>query len=161
YTRLRWDPSWQAVAIGMVAFVLWVGLISFTADFDPGLSNPQIGLVGWSRPWPIVWMVFRIVGSVITAPLAEELAFRAYLTRRLINSDYSSLAIGSFSWPSFLVSSALFGLLHGSWLAGTAAGMLFALALYRRGRIADAVLAHATTNACLTAYVLTTGNWWL
>jgi hypothetical protein len=37
--------------------------------------------------------------------------------------------------------------------------MLYALALSRRGRLSDAVLAHATTNALLAAYVLTTGAW--
>jgi hypothetical protein len=29
----------------------------------------------------------------------------------------------------------------------------------RRGDLGDAVLAHATTNALLAAYVLATGNW--
>jgi membrane protease YdiL (CAAX protease family) len=50
-------------------------------------------------------------------------------------------------------------LLHGRWLAGTVAGLLFAAALYRRGRLMDAVVAHATANALITAYVLTTGQW--
>jgi len=39
--------------------------------------------------------------------------------------------------------------------------MLYAAAVYRRGSLADAVIAHATTNALLAAYVLTTGSWWL
>jgi hypothetical protein len=37
--------------------------------------------------------------------------------------------------------------------------MGYALALYRRGSLTDAVVAHATTNALLAAYVLTTGSW--
>jgi CAAX prenyl protease-like protein len=160
YARLRWDPSWQAVAIGVVAFFSWIGLTS-PPEVDLALSDPRIGLAGTPDVWRFAWLCFRIMGSVITAPLAEELAFRAYLTRRLIAADYSTLPLGTFSWPSCLVSSAVFGLLHGSWFAGTVAGMLFALALYRRGRVADAILAHATTNACLAAYVVTTGNWWL
>jgi membrane protease YdiL (CAAX protease family) len=44
-------------------------------------------------------------------------------------------------------------------MAGTLAGMLYALALYRRGSLADAVLAHATTSALIVVYVLTTGSW--
>jgi membrane protease YdiL (CAAX protease family) len=47
----------------------------------------------------------------------------------------------------------------GRWLAGTLAGMLYAIALYRRGQLVDAVLAHGTTNALLAVYVLTTGSW--
>ena len=64
-----------------------------------------------------------------------------------------------FSWVAFLVSSVLFGLLHGRWLAGVLAGMLYALAFYRRRSLGDAVAAHAVTNALIAAYVLSTGAW--
>ena len=161
YAAWRWRPSWQAVALGVVAFVAWINLTSHSADVGPGLGDSRMDPGGPWGAWAIAWISFRIAGAVITVPLAEELAFRAYLTRRLIKSDFSSLEMGAFSWPSCLVSSALFGLLHHSWLAGTVAGLLFSLALYRRGRVADAVLAHATANACLAAYVVATGQWWL
>ena len=39
------------------------------------------------------------------------------------------MPLGRFSWWSFLVSSACFGLLHGRWLAGVIAGMAYAVAL--------------------------------
>jgi exosortase/archaeosortase family protein len=53
----------------------------------------------------------------------------------------------------------LFGALHGRWLAGTVAGMFYAWAMYRRGRVGDAIMAHATTNALIAAEVLLFGNW--
>jgi membrane protease YdiL (CAAX protease family) len=53
----------------------------------------------------------------------------------------------------------LFGALHGRWIAGTLAGMLYALAVYRRGELADAVLAHTTSNALIAVYVLVTASW--
>jgi CAAX prenyl protease-like protein len=87
------------------------------------------------------------------------LAFRGFLTRRLVAEDFESIPLGRFGWFSFVLSSFAFGLLHGRWLAGTMAGMLFAWALYRRGRVMDAVLAHATANGLLTIYVLGTQNW--
>jgi hypothetical protein len=31
--------------------------------------------------------------------------------------------------------------------------------LYHRGRLFDAVVAHATTNALLSGYVIATGSW--
>ena len=49
--------------------------------------------------------------------------------------------------------------MHGRWLAGFAAGMIFALAYYRRGRVADAAVAHAVTNALIAALVLGGGAW--
>jgi CAAX prenyl protease-like protein len=110
--------------------------------------------------WAAAWLLFRLVGYVITVPLAEELAFRGFLTRRLARADFQNLPLGFFSWGSFLISSALFGALHGGlWLAGTIAGMSFALALYRRGAFGDAVQAHATTNGLIALYAFTTGHW--
>ncbi|MBW2191910.1 MAG: CPBP family intramembrane metalloprotease, partial [Deltaproteobacteria bacterium] len=60
---------------------------------------------------------------------------------------------------SFLVSSVAFGALHGRWLAGILAGMIYAAAQYRRGEISDAIVAHMVTNALLAAYVVIFGHW--
>lgn len=65
----------------------------------------------------------------------------------------------ALTWLSFLGSSVLFGALHGRWLAGTIAGMLYAAALYRRGSVSEAVLAHATTNGLIALAVLLGGLW--
>jgi CAAX prenyl protease-like protein len=92
-------------------------------------------------------------------PLAEELAFRGYLTRRLISADFQAVPDGRFTWPSFLISSLLFGALHQRRLAGTIAGMAYALAYYRRGKLIDAVAAHSVTNLCITVSVIATREW--
>jgi CAAX prenyl protease-like protein len=90
--------------------------------------------------------------------VVEELAFRGYLTSRIIGDK--GLKVGQFTWFSFLLSSLLFGLFHQShWLAASVAGMAYALVLYRRRQLMDAVLAHATTNAMIASYVLITGRW--
>ncbi len=158
YADLRWTFSWDALAIGVAAFAIWLPLQSASAESGNALAS---GLSGLSPAGYWCWLIFRVVGHVITVPLAEELAFRGYLTRRLIAADFQSVPVGRFSWLSFLVSSALFGLMHGTWLAGLLAGMLYALAVYRRGELTDAVVAHAITNALIAAYVLTTGSWFL
>ena len=58
---------------------------------------------------------------------------------------------------SFVISSVAFGVLHGRWLAGILAGMLYALAQYRRGEISDAIVAHAVTQR--PAGGLCSGSW--
>ena len=95
------------------------------------------------------WVVAKVIGYVIVTPLAEELAFRGYLMRRLISSDFEAVPPGQFTWVSFLVSSVLFGLMHGEWLAGILAGVAYALVVVRTGRVRDAVVAHAVTNGLL------------
>ena len=152
--------SWRAVAIGAAVFVIWIGLERVTGRPDAGSS---IGKALGEMPagLAVAWLFFRVVGSVVTVPIAEELAFRGYLLRRLVSADFDQLTVVRFTWLSFLVSSVLFGALHGRWLAGTVAGMCYGFAMYRRGRVADAVIAHAVTNALIAADVLILGNWGL
>ena len=74
--------------------------------------------------------------------------------------QFPSVPIGTFTWASFLMASALFGAFHGGmWVAGTLAGMSFGLALYQRRALADAVQAHAVTNGLLALYAFATGQW--
>jgi exosortase E/protease (VPEID-CTERM system) len=155
YTDLRWSWSWGATAIGAAVFVLWMAL-----EPAPTAADPMADwLVGLPSGWAAVWLACRVVGSVVVVPLAEELAFRGFLVRRLLGADFTDTTPGRFTWGSFGISSVLFGALHGRWLAGTLAGMLYAVALYRRRELSDAVVAHATTNALIAAYVLATGSW--
>ncbi len=95
--------------------------------------------------------------TIVVVPLAQELAFRGFLLRRLISADFTEVSPGRFSLPSFLISSVAFGVLQGNWIIGTISGMLFALAQYWRGRTADAFLAHALTSLFAVAYSLAAG----
>ena len=112
------------------------------------------------QPWAAVWLLVRVVGATVTVPIAEELFFRGFVSRRCIAADVDAVPIGAFSWFSCVTSSLVFGLLHGeAWLAGIVAGFLFYAAVRWRGRLGDAVVAHATTNALLAGYVIATGSW--
>ena len=161
YASFSRSWSWPAVGFGALVSILWILLAPAPAEGSSNGLSPA-ALVGVPLVWAAGWWFFRIVGYVIAVPLAEELAFRGYLTRRLISAEFEVVPLGQFSWLSFVLSSVLFGALHGhSWLAGSVAGMLFTIALYRRGQIMDALLAHATTNGLLAVYAATTGNWYL
>ena len=157
YVTLPWGWSWRAAGIGVVAFVLWMALE--LVQGAPDDSSLRSGLASFPTGWAVAWICFRVFGSVVTVPLAEELGFRGYLLRRLVASDFRSVSPEQITWWAMIVSSSLFGLLHGRWLAGTLAGLLYALAMRQRGRVADAVLAHAVTNGLIAAYVLATGTW--
>jgi len=156
YTERQWSWSWRPFMLGAVVFVLWITLVPSSLDEGSPLGN---GLAHLSPARAIVWLFFRIVGATITVPLAEELAFRGYLLRRLQSAAWRELPPEQSTWVSLLISSILFGVLHNHWLAGTLAGLAYAFAFRHRGRLLDAVLAHATTNALLSGYVLATGAW--
>jgi exosortase E/protease (VPEID-CTERM system) len=155
--QFSWNVSWPAIALGALTFVLWIWLQPANSHVNDGAF--AAGLKASSAPAAALWLAFRIVGGVVTVPVAEELAFRGYLTRRLISRNFEQLPAGQFTWLSFGVSSLIFGLVHGQHLAATLAGMLFAIALYRRGKLCDAIAAHATTNGMLAVFVLSTHRW--
>jgi exosortase E/protease (VPEID-CTERM system) len=158
YAELRLNWSWEAVVIGCGVFALWMALEPYDPDQIGGQAI-RSGLNSLSREGAAFWMFCRVVGSVIAIPLAEELAFRGYLSRRLISADFEAVPPGRFTVWSFLISSVLFGALHGRWLAGTLAGMAFALVYRRRGELSDAVVAHGVANALIAAAVFLQGAW--
>jgi exosortase E/protease (VPEID-CTERM system) len=156
YRNLGWKWTWQAPAIGTAVFAVWMLL---EPDTDTGGTALAQGLTEMPSETAALWLAFRVLGSVIAVPLAEEFAFRGYLIRKLIAKEFARVPPGQFTWLSFLLTSLLFGLLHDRWLAGTLAGMGYALALYRRGQLGDAVIAHMTTNALIAVFVLTQAEW--
>jgi CAAX prenyl protease-like protein len=119
-----------------------------------------LALASASQSARIFWIACRALGAVITVPIAEELAFRGFLIRRIVSPAFLSVERQSVTLLPVLISSIAFGVLHGDrWLAGALAGLLYAFAYLRRGKIGDAVAAHATTNALLAGYVLLWGKW--
>jgi len=161
YAGLSWRCDWLAPVIGAAVFVIWIALDRFSS---PTSSDHQVSaaLMASSAAARATWITFRVLAAIVTVPLAEELAFRGFLMRRLIAPDFESISFRSFSWFALLVSSVVFGLLHGGyWIAGSVAGILFGLAMIRRGRLGDAVVAHATSNALLAAYILMYHKWHL
>ena len=150
--------SWPAVVLGVAVFGVWMLLEPAGQDrptgVAEGLAQLPAGLAG-------VWVGFRVLGAVLTVPIAEELAFRGYVLPKLVAYEFDTVRPGYFTWGACLVSSLLFGVLHGRWLAGTLAGVGYALALRRRGQLADAIVAHMTTNTLLAATVFSQGAWFL
>jgi exosortase E/protease (VPEID-CTERM system) len=156
YRSLFGPWTWEPFALGALVFLVWVVLVPGTSAEGQSLADRLEGSPAWIM---VTWVLFRVVGSVITVPFAEELAFRGYLIRKLISRDFERVRPGHFTWFSFIVSSLLFGLLHQHLLAGALAGAAFALALYRRSRVGDAILAHVSSNALIALAVLV-GNLW-
>jgi exosortase E/protease (VPEID-CTERM system) len=148
--------SWSSPLVGVIVFLLWIILVPPTSENDVIFASNLDQAPGYAA---FIWLIFRFIGATVTVPLAEELAFRAYLLCRLIKDAPNTEGPVRFTWLSFLATSILFGALHDAWIAGTLAGMAYALARYHRGSVWDAVLAHAVTNALLSVYVLSSGHW--
>ena len=159
YSNVDWGFGWLGPLTGLAVFALWIGLDRFGGAAQAGSEIPG-ALASAEPPIRTVWIVFRVLGAVVTVPIAEELAFRGFLLRRLIAADFEEVPWRTFTAFSFVTSSFIFGLLHGDrWISGTAAGLLYALAAVKKGRLGEAVAAHATTNSLLAVYVLVFQKW--
>jgi uncharacterized protein len=90
----------------------------------------------------------------------EELFWRAWLMRWLINTDFLRVPLGAYTPFAFWLTAILFASEHGPyWDVGLVAGVIYNWWMIRSKSVADCILAHATTNAALSGYVLTTGQW--
>ncbi|MFO0680277.1 MAG: CAAX prenyl protease-related protein, partial [Polyangiaceae bacterium] len=146
-------PSLSAFGIGVVAYVAWIAFGRASGSFH----GAPVELSSMGSVLATAWIAFRIVGAVVTVPLAEELAFRGYVSDRLLGSP------DAIPWRrevlAFAVSSVAFGLLHERVVAAVVAGGLCHLAYRRRRCVSDAVTAHAVTNALVALHVSATGDW--
>jgi CAAX prenyl protease-like protein len=80
----------------------------------------------------------------------------------LAKADFESVPFQSVHWAALAVTAVVFGVAHGAlWLPGIAAGLAYGTILIRRGRLGEAVAAHATTNALIIAGVLGAHQWQL
>jgi len=146
-----------AILVGLVAIVIWIGIDSFYPKFGKG--GPFDPTTIQSVAQRNAFIAFRVFGAVIVVPVMEELFWRAFLIRWLVNEDFKGVAVGTFTWMSFAVTVALFGGEHHQWLAGLICGALYNWLYYRRKDVFACVVAHAVSNAALAAWVLTRGDW--
>jgi exosortase E/protease (VPEID-CTERM system) len=161
YYRMRligldWRFSWRGPLVGVLTFIVWVvaGKILMTPSDMP---EPLSALSPMLRSG---WIASRALTAIAIVPIAEELAYRGYLMRRLISADFESISFSAVRWPVLALTSAVFGMTHGAmWAAGIAAGWLYGWLVCTTGRIGESMAAHATTNGLLAAFVIFGGQW--
>lgn len=152
---MDWRVGVEPLLIGVAVGIVWIAT-------DPGRGvETELGewLSGLAPPLFALWIVLRVTGTVLLVPLAEELAFRGYLHRKLISAKFEQVPEGAFSWKAFLITSVLFGALHERWLAGALAGAVFAVVLYRSGKLISAVASHMAANAVIAFWAIVMGQW--
>ncbi|MCR6652515.1 MAG: exosortase E/protease, VPEID-CTERM system [Cellvibrionaceae bacterium] len=149
---------WLAIAGGAVTAVLWTLMLGKNPEANAAIKDNLAHAPTWAAA---LWLLFRCIGTVVTVPIAEELAFRGYLLSRFSKTDVRLDGPIPFSVMAIFFSSLAFGMLHGAWLAGTVAGIIYALVRWRTQSLANAIYAHGITNALIFGYAAATGEWHL
>lgn len=159
-----------SVAVGAAVFIAWIApdflfdgwrshwlfQNSITGKLESSLAPAAL-----SDPLSIL---LRVARAVVVVPIVEELFWRGWLQRWLIRHDFQHVPLGSYTAQSFWMTAILFASVHGPyWDVGLIAGAVYNGWMVRTRSLADLVVAHAVTNACLAAFVLRTNRWeyWL
>ncbi len=146
-----------AIIGGLLVFVLWINMDwKITSISEPDQYNPQVLS---QQNLYYTYLAIRIAGSSLIVPIFEELFWRSFILRYIIRPEYYQVKLGTFTWPSFLISSLLFGLEHHFILAGIMAGLFYNIILYKTKNLYYCIIAHAITNFTLCIYVISTGSW--
>jgi len=143
---------------GITVFVLWIYMDFSIYPLDASRGfNP---LLFQSPGLKNFMIVIRLAGAVLVVPVMEELFWRSFFLRYIVDQNFAKVTIGTFTWPSFLLVTLFFGLEHDLFFAGIMAGIAYNLLLYYTRSIAHCILAHAMTNLLLGLYVLATHRWY-
>lgn len=169
YIPLRASFPWTSVALGAAVFVIWVApdlLFNYRHSwlFENALTGRAISSIPENLRHNPLFLAIRVANCVVLVPILEELFWRGWLMRVLIDRNFLNVRIGTYSPAGFFATAILFASEHGPyWEVGLAAGILYNWWVMRTRNLADCILAHAVTNAALSAYVLFANQWqyWL
>lgn len=160
----------QSVLLGAAVFVIWIGpdLLFPSYRNSPLFQNSITGTLHSSideslRNEPAV-LAIRCFRAVVLVPIIEELFWRAWLLRWLIQPRFEEVPLGTYNSTAMWMTAVLFASEHGPyWDVGLATGLIYNWWMFRTRRLGDCIVAHAVTNGCLSAYVLFSGKWeyWL
>ncbi len=160
---LRIRHALPSIVLGVAVCAMWVA--------------PDLLVPGWRSHWlfqnditgtlktsiapeelsnPLV-VVLRIVRAALLVPIIEELFWRGWLPRWIVNNDWQKVPLGTYNTLAFLGTAVLFASEHGPyWEVGLLCGLIYNWWMWRTKSLGDVVLVHAVTNAALSAFVLVT-----
>jgi len=183
-SEMKWVFSWEAVVVGVVVFIFWVGPDGFYPVVDElyqkficpllqrlGLAKCNPENTEAAKLWnphtqfgmnaPLAWLFIavRLFGATVVVPPMEEVFFRSWLYRYLVKPDFQNVSLGGFFLSPFVRTSVVFGFEHHEWLPGILCGFAYQGLVCWKKRLGDAITAHAITNLLLGLWVVTRGTW--
>lgn len=154
--EMKWAFSWEAAVVGVAVFAAWVGLDGHypllaqrSGSFNPARTYGADSSMAW------VFIGVRMIGSSLIVPPLEEIFYRSFIYRYLIQSEFLEIPLNRLVWKAFLIAGVVFGIGHYEWLPGILCAFAYQWLVLRKNRLGDAMTAHAITNFLLGIWVIT------
>src|SRR5689334_21845420 len=131
---ISWVPSAPvaSTAVGLAVFAIWIGPDLLWPAYRQHwlFSNSLLGGPNSTLPdalkGDVGFLSIRVFGSVVLVPILEELFWRGWLMRWLINPKFAPVPLGTYTPYAFWVTALLFASEHGSyWDVGLLAGIIY------------------------------------
>jgi uncharacterized protein len=148
-----------AIIVAVVVFVLWISPQAFFgAAPRSGGFNPDLFRTAGAYASELI---LRFIRLVLVVPFVEEIFWRSFLLRFLIDDQFDQVRFGTFSWFSFTIVTLGFALSHSpaDWMAALAAGALYNVVAYGAKSLSLCIFAHALTNLLLGIWIMQTKQW--
>ena len=145
------------IPTGLLLVYLWVAFDRLLPRYGESYFNP----FGFGLSQTAAWLILgvRLFGAVLVVPFMEELFWRSFFMRYLINKDFRKVPLGTYQPFAFWTVAILFGLEHFRIIPGFLAGVVYGFLVCRTKSLWPAILSHTVTNLGLGFYVLLTGQW--
>ncbi len=169
YLSFRPSAPLASIAIGIGVFLIWIApdvLFGYRHHwlFENSLTGSASSSLAPHLKKNLAFILMRTAGASLLVPVLEELFWRGWMMRWLIDKAFLKVPLGQYVPSAFWIVALLFASEHGPfWEVGLAAGIVYNWWIVRTRNLADCILAHAVTNAVLSGYVLFTDQWqyWL
>ena len=153
-------PIPLAIGVGLLVFVLWVSPQLFLGQprrldgFDPSVFAGQPALY-WSM------VAARFLRLVIVVPLVEEIFWRGFLQRYLIDERFDRVPFGTYTHLSFWGVTLAFASVHWGpdFIPALFTGAIYGWLAVRTKSLLAPIIAHAVTNLALGSYIMATKQW--
>jgi len=156
----------QSIAVGIGIWLLWIAPDTLFPGYRQHwlFTNSITGKVASSIPPEALGatgvLVFRTLRAALLVPILEELFWRGWLMRWLINPDFEKVKLGTYSLSAVLITAVLFASEHGPfWEVGLLTGLIWGLWMVKTKRLGDLFLTHGVANLCLSLFTIYTGRW--
>ncbi len=192
--KIEIKAFWLSFAVGVVGIVQWIALEPYLVwgeDKYEGGYNPYLYAeeYGYGMTVVVALLFMRVFGAAVVVPIAEEIFWRGFLMRFLINPNkdkikppkdklntlawldydldrftydhWSKNPLGQYRPVSFWFTTCAFCMVHGQyWTVAFIYGVLVGWLFCKTKSLGDAIFAHAVSNLILGLYVIYTGYYW-